>query len=181
MVRGRLLKLWREARSKLPPVAAWASIVENAEKRASYTSIRGHGGLVRASWDEVNELIAAAMHNHPKHGPDRVAGFSPIPAMSWSPTRRGALAISRCSAACACRLRLVLRPAARLTADLGRADGRAGERRLVQCRLHYRVGLQRAPDPHARRPFYTEVRYKGTRARLSRRTMPRPPCSPTSG
>ncbi len=29
MVRGRLLKLWRAARKTMPPVQAWASIVEN--------------------------------------------------------------------------------------------------------------------------------------------------------
>ena len=42
------------------PVAAWAAIQEDPEKRADYTKMRGHGGLVRAEWDEVNEIIAAA-------------------------------------------------------------------------------------------------------------------------
>jgi nitrate reductase / nitrite oxidoreductase, alpha subunit len=38
---------------------------------------------VRASWDEVTELIAAAhVHTIKRYGPDRVIGFSPIPAMS---------------------------------------------------------------------------------------------------
>ena len=37
LVRGRLLKLWREARAVRTPVGAWASIVEDAEKRASPT------------------------------------------------------------------------------------------------------------------------------------------------
>ena len=61
------------------PVAAWASIVEDAGKRASYTKVRGHGGFVRAHWDEVNEIIAAAnAYTCRKHGPDRVVGFSPI-------------------------------------------------------------------------------------------------------
>src|SRR5579883_3623994 len=59
MVRGRLVRAWREARRTMDPVAAWASIVEDTEKRASYTSKRGLGGFVRASWDEVNEIIAA--------------------------------------------------------------------------------------------------------------------------
>jgi len=49
MVRGRLLKLWREARATLTPVAAWASIVESPEKRASYTSKRGLGGLTQGA------------------------------------------------------------------------------------------------------------------------------------
>ena len=60
LIRSRLLKLWREARVLMTPVAAWASIVENPQKRAAYTTRRGHGGLVRASWDEVNEIIGAA-------------------------------------------------------------------------------------------------------------------------
>lgn len=32
MVRGRLMRLWREAREKLGPVEAWASIVEDPVK-----------------------------------------------------------------------------------------------------------------------------------------------------
>ena len=38
---------------------------------------------MRCSWDEAAELIAAAtVHAIREHGPDRVAGFTPIPAMS---------------------------------------------------------------------------------------------------
>jgi nitrate reductase alpha subunit len=47
LARSRLLRLWREARATLSPVAAWASIVEDAKKREAYTSKRGHGGFVR--------------------------------------------------------------------------------------------------------------------------------------
>ncbi len=36
------------------------SIVEDKVKAASYKSKRGMGGFIRASWDEVNEIIAAA-------------------------------------------------------------------------------------------------------------------------
>ncbi|MDT4838475.1 hypothetical protein FQZ97_722330 [compost metagenome] len=50
-------------------------------------------------------------------------------------------------------LRLVLRPAAGQPAGLGRADRRARIGRLVQQLVHHRLGLQRAPDPHARRPL----------------------------
>jgi nitrate reductase alpha subunit len=83
LVRGRLLKSWRAARAAHGPVEAWASIVESDTKRRDYQSIRGHGGFVRSSWDEVNEIIAASnVHTIKKHGPDRVVGFSPIPAMS---------------------------------------------------------------------------------------------------
>ncbi len=83
MVRGRLLKSWRAARLVHEPVEAWASIVESDAKRRDYQRIRGLGGFVRSSWDEVNDIIAAAnVYTIKKHGPDRIVGFSPIPAMS---------------------------------------------------------------------------------------------------
>ncbi|MDP1968070.1 MAG: nitrate reductase subunit alpha, partial [Burkholderiaceae bacterium] len=83
MVRSRLLTHWRQARLTLSPVEAWASIVQDDAKRRDYQQVRGLGGFVRSSWDEVNEIIAAAnVHTIKKHGPDRIIGFSPIPAMS---------------------------------------------------------------------------------------------------
>jgi len=83
-VRGVLLDLYREALARTgDPVTAWADIVDDPVKARSYKSQRGKGGFVRASWDEVAELIAAAhVHTIRRYGPDRVAGFSPIPAMS---------------------------------------------------------------------------------------------------
>src|SRR3546814_12897494 len=59
-VRKPLLKLWREARRNMSPVDAWASIVEDKAKAESYKSKRGMGGFIRSSWEEVNEIIAAA-------------------------------------------------------------------------------------------------------------------------
>ena len=50
-------------------------------------------------------------------------------------------------------LRLVLRPATGQPTDLGRANRCARVGRLVQQQLHHRLGLQRTPDPHARRPL----------------------------
>ena len=48
-----------------------------------YQRVRGLGGFVRIDWPEVNELIAAAnIYTIKRWGPDRIAGFSPIPAMS---------------------------------------------------------------------------------------------------
>ncbi|MGH3424621.1 MAG: molybdopterin-dependent oxidoreductase, partial [Nocardioidaceae bacterium] len=83
-VRGPLLQMWREARDRLgDPVSAWAEITADPERTARYKDNRGKGGLVRSSWPEVSELIAAAhVHTIKKYGPDRVVGFSPIPAMS---------------------------------------------------------------------------------------------------
>ncbi|HEY5429789.1 MAG TPA: molybdopterin-dependent oxidoreductase, partial [Solirubrobacteraceae bacterium] len=85
-VRGSLLEMFREARARLgDPVDAWAEIVDDPERARIYKRQRGKGGFVRASWDEVTELIAAAhVHTIKRYGPDRVVGFSPIPAMSMA-------------------------------------------------------------------------------------------------
>ncbi|MER6507680.1 nitrate reductase subunit alpha [Nonomuraea sp. NPDC001636] len=82
--RGVLVQLYLEARERLgDPVAAWAEVTTDPEKRASYQGARGRGGLVRVTWDLAVEMIAAAhVHTIQAYGPDRVAGFSPIPAMS---------------------------------------------------------------------------------------------------
>jgi nitrate reductase alpha subunit len=79
-VRGTLLERWREAkRSEGDPVAAFAAVARDGAHRAE----RGRGGFVRCSWEEASELIAAAtVHAIREYGPDRVAGFTPIPAMS---------------------------------------------------------------------------------------------------
>ncbi len=42
------------------PVDAWALVVENEATRRGYQQVRGMGGFVRSSWDEVNQLVAAA-------------------------------------------------------------------------------------------------------------------------
>jgi nitrate reductase alpha subunit len=83
-LRGALVDLWREAKSRhQDPVAAWASIVDDEASRRRYQQARGKGGFRRATWDEALEIIAAStIHTIAKYGPDRVIGFSPIPAMS---------------------------------------------------------------------------------------------------
>ncbi len=79
-----LLDLYRQAKAEYgDPVVAWSQIVQDPERAKAYKSVRGKGGLVRASWDEVAEIIAAAhVYTVKRWGPDRIAGFSPIPAMS---------------------------------------------------------------------------------------------------
>ncbi|MDQ0333482.1 nitrate reductase alpha subunit [Mesorhizobium sp. YL-MeA3-2017] len=95
LVRGRLIKAWREARKALAPVEAWASIVGNVDIAKSYKSMRGRGGFIRSTWDEVSEIIAASnVHTIKKWGPDRVVGFSPIPAMSMVSYASGARYLS---------------------------------------------------------------------------------------
>ena len=85
-VRGSLLEMFREARERLgDPVDAWEEIVSDPERAARYRKQRGKGGFVRASWEEAVELIAAAhVSTIKRFGPDRVVGFSPIPAMSMA-------------------------------------------------------------------------------------------------
>ncbi|WP_017755493.1 nitrate reductase subunit alpha [Calidifontibacillus oryziterrae] len=83
-VRASLLKIWKEALAKTnDPVKAWELISTNLEMKRLYKTARGKGGFVRANWDEVNAMIAAQLiHTIKNHGPDRIFGFSPIPAMS---------------------------------------------------------------------------------------------------
>jgi len=85
-IRGSLLEFWRAAlATHRDPVAAWASIVEDPQRAMAYKTQRGRGGFVRAEWGEVSELIAAAhVYTIKRFGPDRVVGFSPIPAMSMA-------------------------------------------------------------------------------------------------
>lgn len=83
-VRGALWDIWLEAKKKnSSPVEAWASIQTDANLRHRYQRARGKGGFRRASWDDMLEMIAASnIYTVKKFGPDRVTGFSPIPAMS---------------------------------------------------------------------------------------------------
>ncbi|GDL57484.1 nitrate reductase 1 alpha subunit [Escherichia coli] len=84
LIRKRLIELWREAlKQHSDPVLAWASIMNDPQKSLSYKQVRGRGGFIRSNWQELNQLIAAAnVWTIKTYGPDRVAGFSPIPAMS---------------------------------------------------------------------------------------------------
>ncbi len=83
-VRGTLLDYYREAKERLKdPVLAWRDVVEDPVKSAEYKKSRGKGGLVRCSWDEAMEIASAAhVYTTKRYGPDRMFGFSVIPAMS---------------------------------------------------------------------------------------------------
>ena len=96
-VRGVLLDMFREAKQRVggDPVDAWASIVSDPVSRDCYVGQRGKGGLARATWEEAIEIVAAAhIHTIRTWGPDRIAGFSPIPAMSMVSHAVGARFIS---------------------------------------------------------------------------------------
>jgi nitrate reductase alpha subunit len=91
-IRGCLLDLWKQAREDHEdPVEAWHSLVSDPEKRTRYQKARGKGGFRRTDWDTVLEMMAAAnVDTIRSHGPDRIAGFSPIPAMSMISYASGA-------------------------------------------------------------------------------------------
>ena len=93
LVRGVLVEMFREAKARHggDPVAAWAQVTGDPDRRRRYQSARGKGGLVRVGWAEALEIAAAAhVHTLQEHGPDRIAGFSPIPAMSMASHAVGA-------------------------------------------------------------------------------------------
>ena len=154
----------------MTPVAAWASIVENPEKRAAYTKKRGLGGFVRATWDEVTEIIAAAnAYTAKTYGPDRVIGFSPIPAMSMVSYAAGSRYLSLLGGVCMSFYDWYcdLPPASPQT--WGEQTDVPEIGRLVQFRLPDPVGLERAADAHARRPFLHRGPLQG---RQERRHLP---------
>lgn len=83
-IRSDLYDLWKTERNAgYDAVEAWENIVNDPVKRERYVRARGKGGFVRANWHDVTEMIASAtIHTIKQYGPDRVVGFSPIPAMS---------------------------------------------------------------------------------------------------
>ena len=97
-VRGALLKLWRDALEvHHDPVLAWEQIAGDP----AYKTQRGKGGFVRASWHEAADLVAAAhVHTIKRYGPDRVVGFSPIPAMSMASYSGGTRFLSLIGGVC---------------------------------------------------------------------------------
>ncbi len=165
LVRSRLLRLWREARATKPPVAAWASIVEDPKKRAAYVQRRGLGGFVRADWNEVTEIIAAAnAYTVKTYGPDRVCGFSPIPAMSMVSYAAGARYLSLLGGVCLSFYDWYcdLPPSSPQTwgeqTDVPESADWYNSGFLILWGSN--VPQTRTPDAH----FYTEARYRGAKS-----------------
>ncbi|MEE9271057.1 MAG: nitrate reductase subunit alpha [Candidatus Krumholzibacteria bacterium] len=84
LIRGALIDAYRAEKEKTgDALQAWTNLQANPDKRRAYQKARGKGGFRRAHWDEVLEIMAVAnIYTAKKYGPDRVIGFSPIPAMS---------------------------------------------------------------------------------------------------
>ena len=165
LARKRLIELWREALAKHPdPVLAWDSIMQDPAKTRSYKAARGKGGFVRSSWKELNQLIAAANVWTIKHyGPDRVAGFSPIPAMSMVSYAAGTRYLSLIGGTCLSFYDWYcdLPPASPMTwgeqTDVPESADWYNSSYIIAWGSN--VPQTRTPDAH----FFTEVRYKGTK------------------
>ncbi|MDZ4053120.1 MAG: molybdopterin-dependent oxidoreductase, partial [Phenylobacterium sp.] len=164
LMRSALLKLWREARKTMAPVDAWASIISDPTKAKSYKSKRGMGGFVRVEWDEANEMIAAAnLHTTKEFGPDRVVGFSPIPAMSMVSYAAGARYLSLLGGACLsfydwyCDLPPASPQVWGEQTDVPESADWYNSRYIIAWGSN--VPQTRTPDAH----FFTEARYNGTK------------------
>ena len=164
-VRKVLLQLWREAKTSfLDPVKAWESIITNPEKAKSYKSKRGLGGFVRADWDEVNEIIAASnVYTAKTYGPDRIMGFSPIPAMSMVSYAAGSRYLSLIGGNCLsfydwyCDLPPASPQIWGEQTDVPESADWYNSNYIIAWGSN--VPQTRTPDAH----FFTEVRYKGTK------------------
>jgi len=165
MVRGELLKHWRAARTVAKsPVDAWATLMANDEIRRSWQTQRGLGGFVRSSWDEVNEIIASAnVHTIKAHGPDRIIGFSPIPAMSMVSYAAGSRYLSLIGGVCMsfydwyCDLPPASPQVWGEQTDVPESADWYNSTFIIAWGSN--VPQTRTPDAH----FFTEVRYKGAK------------------
>ena len=164
LMRSTLLKLWRDARRTKSPVDAWSSIVEDPAKAKSYKQKRGMGGFVRVEWDEANELIAASnLYTVKQYGPDRVVGFSPIPAMSMVSYAAGARYLSLLGGACLsfydwyCDLPPSSPQVWGEQTDVPESADWYNSRYIIAWGSN--VPQTRTPDAH----FFTEARYNGTK------------------
>ena len=165
LVRGRLLQLYREERAGgKDPVEAWAAIQHDPAKRLRYTAVRGLGGFVRAQWDEVTEIIAAAnVHTAKTYGPDRIIGFSPIPAMSMISYAAGSRYLSLIGGVPLsfydwyCDLPPASPQVWGEQTDVPEAADWYNSTYIIVCGTN--LPMTRTPDAH----FYAEVRYKGTK------------------
>lgn len=164
-MRGKLWRLWQNALEEYgDPIKAWGSIIEDPEKAKSYKQARGMGGHVRVTWRDVTKLIAAQLiYTVKTHGPDRIAGFTPIPAMSMLSYAAGSRFISLIGGE--------MLSFYDWYADLPNASPQIwGDQTDVPESADWynsnylmmwgsNVPLTRTPDAH----FMTEVRYKGTK------------------
>jgi nitrate reductase alpha subunit len=165
MIRSQLLQNWRRLRAEHDdPVVAWQCLVEDKATSTQYKAARGLGGMVRAGWDEVNEIIAAAnIYTAKTYGPDRIIGFSPIPAMSMVSYAGGSRYLSLIGGTSMSFYDWYcdLPPSSPQTwgeqTDVPESADWYNANYIIAWGSN--VPQTRTPDAH----FFTEVRYKGTK------------------
>jgi len=165
MIRSQLLQSWRRLRETHDdPVVAWQHLLEDGQASRQYKAARGLGGMVRAEWDEVNEIIAAAnIYTAKTYGPDRVIGFSPIPAMSMVSYAGGSRYLSLIGGTCMsfydwyCDLPPSSPQVWGEQTDVPESADWYNSNYIIAWGSN--VPQTRTPDAH----FFTEVRYKGTK------------------
>ncbi|MCF8105220.1 MAG: nitrate reductase subunit alpha, partial [Desulfohalobiaceae bacterium] len=164
-VRSELLDMWRRALKECTdPVTAWQRLSNDPKQARAYQRVRGKGGLVRVSWEEAATLVAASLVQTIKqYGPDRIFGFTPIPAMSMVCYASGARFLSLIGASMISFYDWY--------ADLPPASPQIwGEQTDVPESADWfeaaymivwgtNLPMTRTPDAH----FYTEARYRGAK------------------
>ena len=165
LIRARLLKSYRRMRENNSPIEAWTKLQNDPVLRADYVTSRGKGGFVRADWEEATEIIAAAnAYTAKTYGPDRVFGFSPIPAMSMVSYAAGSRYLSLLGGTCMSFYDWYcdLPPASPMTwgeqTDVPESADWYNSGFLLLWGSN--VPQTRTPDAH----FYTEARYRGTKS-----------------
>ena len=165
LIRGKLMRAWRKMRETMDATTAWKALQEDPVLRASYVKTRGKGGFVRANWEESTEIIAAAnAYTAKTYGPDRIFGFSPIPAMSMISYAAGSRYLSLMGGVCMSFYDWYcdLPPASPMTwgeqTDVPESADWYNAGYLLLWGSN--VPQTRTPDAH----FYTEARYRGTKS-----------------
>jgi len=165
LIRSTLMDLWRDALKDLgDPVIAWDSIVSDPEKRKTYQRLRGKGGFIRASWDDAATMIAASLiHTIKTYGPDRIFGFTPIPAMSMVCYASGARFLSLIGGSLIsfydwyCDLPPASPQIWGEQTDVPESADWYGSTYMIVWGSN--LPMTRSPDAH----FFTEVRYRGAK------------------
>lgn len=165
LIKSKLIELWNNAKNSFQnPVDAWENIQNDHKKRESYIYQRGKGGFVRSNWNVLNELIASAnIYTIKKYGPDRIVGFSPIPAMSMISYAAGSRYLSLIGGVCLSFYDWYcdLPPSSPQTwgeqTDVPESADWYNSFYIILWGAN--VPQTRTPDAH----FFTEVKYKGAK------------------
>lgn len=165
MIRVELLDAYKKQKAKLKdPVLAWEAVMTDPVASKEYKSRRGLGGFVRLDWDMAQEIIAAAnIYTIKKYGPDRLVGFTPIPAFSMVSYAAGTRYLSLLGGTCLSFYDFYcdLPPASPQTwgeqTDVPESADWYNSSFIMLWGSN--VPVTRTPDS----PFLTQVRYKGTK------------------